>query len=467
MAFPLGYNGDAQKFEEIIRPAEGFSLAWTAPSRAGFILAAHPEIEMAPVVFPPAGERGGGIIPDPCAGSKSGLPKAGDESREGPMTLTMPPADGESAPSRPLRRRRARSFLPFLGQEERDRTLDDLAQRAFPRLNFFLFTLLAAVLFSLAQILSWPVLWALGLVLAPLLSPLTGAALGLVTSSLTFTVRNLAALALGWILAFLAAWLIVFLAFVSDPGKIYPLLEPVALIATVLAAAWLTWRFLRGAPDSWMPSAVVSYLCLYPLCAAGWTAATGKGDGAITALLAWAIRVSLALLASMGTYLALGFRPSERTARAYVGIAAMVLIGVMLIGAWAVRGTPGAEPAPIPMSTSTSTATFTPTPEPSITLTATDTPPPSQTPIPSATFTATYPSVKAIVRGTGAGGVFLRDAPNGKKIDSLNDGDEVIVIGPAVQADTTWWIPVRTASGKIGWMAMEFCATVTPTSKPA
>ncbi len=63
--------------------------------------------------------------------------------------------------------------------------------------------------------------------------------------------------------------------------------------------------------------------------------------------------------------------------------------------------------------------------------------------------------------------MFLRDAPNGKKIDSLNDGDEVTVIGPAVQADNAWWIPVRTSSGKTGWMAMEFCATVTPTSKPA
>jgi hypothetical protein len=119
------------------------------------------------------------------------------------------------------------------------------------------------------------------------------------------------------------------------------------------------------------------------------------------------------------------------------------------------------------MSTSTPSATFTPTPEPSITLTATDTPLPSQTPIPSATFTATFPLVNAIVHGTGAGGVFLRDSPNGKKIDSLKDGDEVIVTGPAVQADTAWWIPVQTASGKTGWMAMEFCATVTPTPKPA
>jgi hypothetical protein len=382
------------------------------------------------------------------------------------MTVTMPPADGESAPSRPLRRRRARSFLPFLGQEERDRTLDDLAQRAFPRLNFFLFTLLAALLFSLAQILSWPVLWVLGLVLAPLLSPLSGAALGLVTSSFAFTVRNLAALALAWILAFFAAWIVVYLAFVSDPGATYPLLEPVALIATVLGSAWLVTRFLRNAADSWMPSAVVSYLCLYPLCVAGWMAAAGKGELAIAALLAWAIRVSLALIASMGTYLALGFRPTARNARGYAGIAAMLIVGAALIGAWAGMGSPGAAPAPsrtpIPLPTETSTLT----PVPSFTPTATETLQPSPTPTLTPSFTATFPVVRARVHGAGGSGVFLRDAPNGNKIDSLYDGDEVIVIGSSVQAGGTWWIPVRTKSGEEGWMAMEFCATMTPTNTP-
>jgi hypothetical protein len=382
------------------------------------------------------------------------------------MTMTMPSGGGDNEPARPLRRRRARSFLPFLGQEERDRTLDDLAQRAFPRLNFFLFTLLAALLFSLAQILSWPVLWVLGVILAPLLSPLSGAALGLVTSSFTFTARNLAALALAWILAFVAAWGTVYLAFVSDPGAYAPLLEPVALIAVILASAWLTWRFVRNAADSWMPSAVVSYLCLYPLCVAGWMAASGKGEQAVGALLAWAIRVTLALIAAMGTYLALGFRPSTRNVRAYAGIAALLIIAAALAGAWAGMGSAGAAPAPtatfIPIPTETPTATPLPTVPPTVTATLE----PSPTPTLTLTFTATFPAVRAIVHGAGGSGVFLRDAPNGKKINSLYDGDEVTVLGPAVQAGGTWWLPVRTKSGEQGWMAMEFCATVTPTNTP-
>jgi hypothetical protein len=387
--------------------------------------------------------------------------------RDEPMTTMMPPSGGESTPPFSSRRRRARSFLPFVGQEERDRKLDDLAQRAFPRLNFFLFTLITAFLFSLAQILSSPVLWILGLVCAPLLNPLTGAALGLVTSSLPFTVRNLAALALAWILAFLTAGLTMYLAFAASPGAVYPLMDPISLLATLLAAAWLTVRFLRGTPDFWMPSAVVSYIILYPLCAAGWLFATGKGEGAASALLAWAIRVTLALMASMGTYLALGFRPSERRARAYAGIAVTAVFGAVLIGAWAGSGAAGVQPAPPPTATSLPTPTSTPTPVPSLTPTATDTPPPSQTPTPSVTFTATFPPMSAVVHGAGDSGVYLRDAPDGKKIDSLYDGDEVEIIGPAVEAGGTWWMHVRTASGEEGWMAMEYCATVTPTKTKA
>jgi hypothetical protein len=238
------------------------------------------------------------------------------------------------------------------------------------------------------------------------------------------------------------------------------------LIATVLASAWLVTRFMRNAADSWMPNAIVSYLCLYPLCVAGWMAAAGKGDLAIAALLAWAIRVTLALIASMGTYLALGFRPTARSARAYAGIAALLVVGTALILAWAGMGSPDAAPAPsrtpIPLSTETSTLT----PAPSLTPTATVTLEPSPTPTSTPTFTATFPLVRAIVHGAGGSGVFLRDAPDGKKIDSLYDGDEVIVIGPSEQAGGTWWIPVRTKSGEEGWMAMEFCATVTPTNTP-
>jgi hypothetical protein len=380
------------------------------------------------------------------------------------------PFSGESAPPpSPLRRRRARSLLPFLGQEERDRALDDLAQRAFPRVDFFLLTLLAAFLISLSLVFSSPVFLVAGLACAPLLSPLTGAALGLVTGSLRFAVRNLAALALAWILAFAAAWTGAFtFSLFGGPGAAASQLDVVTVLAVALAAALLTWRFLRGAADAWMPSLVVSYGCLYPLCAAAQLTAAGDGQAALAAALAWGIRFCLALLASVGTYLAFGFHPSERNARAYAGMAAAGAAGLALILAWAGRAEPAVRPAGSPEPILLPSSSPTSTTIPSLTPTGTISPLPSETPRPSLTFTPTPTPVPAVVHGTGGQGVFLRDAPglSGIKIASLQEGDTVEVLGPPVEKDGTLWIPVRTAEGISGWMALEYCATVTPTSTP-
>ncbi|MBN2085396.1 MAG: SH3 domain-containing protein [Anaerolineales bacterium] len=381
------------------------------------------------------------------------------------------PISGEGAsPASSLRRRRARSLLPFIGQDERDQALDDLAGRAFPRLDFFLYTLLAAFLIGLSFVFTSPVLLVAGLAFSPLLSPLTGTALGLVTGSFRFAVRNLAALVVAWILAFFAAWAGSFLfSFLPSRGA-YPAMPDVfTAVVVVLAAAALTWRFVRGAADAWIPSLIVAYGSLYPICAAAGLTAAGAG-GAANAWLAWAIYTSLALLVSIGTYLAFGFRPPERDLGAYAGLAAAGAVCLALLLVWS-GATPSA--APPPMGTLEPillpTASCTPTLSPTITLTATISPPPSETPKPSATLTPTGTPVPAVVRGTGGQGVFLRDAPglNGKKIASLQEGEAVEVLGPSVEADGTLWIPVRTASGIEGWMALEYCATATPAATRA
>jgi hypothetical protein len=383
------------------------------------------------------------------------------------MTPLQPLSDDAAPPPSSLRRRRARSLLPFLGQEERDQALDDLAQRAFPRLDFFLYTLLAAFLVSLSFIFSSPILLIAGLAFSPLLSPLTGTALGLVTGSVRFAVRNLAALVLAWILAFIAAWVGAFLfSFLPVKSATPMLLDLLTALVVGLAAMILTWRFIRGASDSWMPNLIVSYGCLYPLCAAAGLMVAGKGAEALAAWLTWGIHSCLALLASIGTYLAFGFRPAVRNVRAYAGMAAAGVIAIALLIAWGGTAKPAAQPGKTPVPILLPTESPTRTTVPSITWTATTSPLPTETPTPSITFTPTSPPVPAVVHGSGEQGVFLRDAPglDGKKIASLQDGEVVEVLGPVVEKDGTVWVQVRTVSGITGWMALEFCATVTPTS---
>jgi hypothetical protein len=136
--------------------------------------------------------------------------------------------------------------------------------------------------------------------------------------------------------------------------------------------------------------------------------------------------------------------------------------------AWAGSAEPAARPAGTPEPILLPSSSPTRTPIPSITPTGTISPLPSETPRPSLTFTPTPPPVPAVVHGTGGQGVYLRDAPGleGKKIASLQEGETVEVLGPAVEKDGTWWVPVQTSSGIRGWMAVEYCATVTPASTP-
>ena len=324
------------------------------------------------------------------------------------MTNPRPTISGESAPPvSPLRRRRTRSLLPFIGQDERDQALDDLAQRAFPRLDFFLCTLLAAFLIGLSLVFSSPVLLVAGLAFSPLLSPLTGTALGLVTGSFRFAVRKLAALVVAWILAFIAAWASAYLfSFLPARGEYPPMPDVFTALVVVLAAAILTWRFLRGAPDAWMPNLVVAYGGLYPICAAAGLMAAGAGGAASAAWLTWGIHTGLSLLASIGTYLAFGFRPSERNVRAYAGMAAAGVIGLALIAAW-VGTAPAAAPAVAPVAGTLEpillpTASSTPTLRPSLTPSPTISLLPSATLKPSPTLTLTPTPVPAVVRGTGA-----------------------------------------------------------------
>jgi hypothetical protein len=382
------------------------------------------------------------------------------------MTPLMPLSDEPAPP--PARRRRTRSLLPFVGQEQRDRALDDLAQRAFPRLDFFLFSLLAGFLIGLGAVFSAPVLTVAGLACAPLLSPLTGTALGLVTASLRFALRNLAALLLAWLLAFGAGAAAGFLfSSFSAPMAAPALPDPATVAIVALAAGWLTGRFVRGADDAWMPNLVVSYGCLYPLCLAAGLLAAGQTAAVSEVFLAWGLHAVLALVASVAACLAFGFRPAERDVGALAGMAAAAAAALGLIILW-IGWNPAAAPPPAEPTPAVQPADSpTPAPPPSPTSTPSATVAPSETRAPSATPTPTMQPVLAVVTGTGGQGVYLRDAPGlaGKKIASLAEGDVVEILGPPVEADGTRWIPVRTAAGVTGWMALEFCATVTPTPK--
>jgi hypothetical protein len=384
------------------------------------------------------------------------------------MAPLIPLSETENESPLPPRKRRARSSLPFLGREDRDRVLDDLSQRALPRLDFYLYAVLAAALLTLGALVPFPVLVILAAVAAPGLGPFAGLSLGVVTLSPRFALRNLAALLVAGLWVFLSALLVAWVgAFSVKDAPASPAAEIAGLTVIALAAAWLTLQFIRSSAKTWMPGAVVSYLLLVPLCAAAWRFAAGDNNATLAALLTAAAYFSLALAASAVTYLALGFRPSEHGWRTFAGLAITVVLAALVIAAWVGTGglglslAAGLTPAPVPLATPSETPapvqspTETGIPSPTPTRAPTDTPGPTDTPA--------FVPVAAVVSGTGTQGAYLRDQPDGKLVGSAMEGESLEVIGTPMVVGIQTWIPVRNAQGLAAWMAIEYCATLTPT----
>src|SRR5512135_3084203 len=88
------------------------------------------------------------------------------------------PLDGRAHLPRARRRRSHRMFV-LPGAEERAALLDDLARRASPSFEFFLFALFCGAVLGAAYLLDFPALLLLGLLLAPLLTPWAGLTLAI------------------------------------------------------------------------------------------------------------------------------------------------------------------------------------------------------------------------------------------------------------------------------------------------
>jgi hypothetical protein len=86
----------------------------------------------------------------------------------------------------PARRRRARRLLAPLEVDERTIVLDQVRRRTSPSFDFFLFSVIAGIIFSLGLMLDSPVVLVLGAIFAPLMAPVIGLSLATVVGSYKF-----------------------------------------------------------------------------------------------------------------------------------------------------------------------------------------------------------------------------------------------------------------------------------------
>lgn len=369
------------------------------------------------------------------------------------------PDDPERLP--PARRRRARRLLAPLDADERASFLDELAHRASPSFDFFLFSSVSAIVICAGLLLDLPALLFLGAILAPLMAPVVGVALGTVIGSIRYFLRSLAGLAIGCVLVFGTGAVAGFVSHQAEfPSNLVLAHQQAQLswpnllitaVGAILTAAWMVASERHPAG----PSVALAYGMYIPLTVAGFGLAYGEPYLWPAGLVIAALHLAWAALLGAVTLAFLGYRPL--TLFGYTLGAALTLAGVILLiglsGAGAVVGAhiglPTPSPTPTLTPTLTPTHTSTPIP-PTSTPTLTPTLTPTQTP--TRTLTPTPTPVYARIQSPAGDGAFIREAPDGGVLTSITNGTTVQVLPETIDLQGVLWRRVTAPNGITGWV---------------
>ncbi len=385
------------------------------------------------------------------------------------------PNDPEKLP--PARRRRAIRLLVPLDADERAAKLERIVQRASPTFDFFVWSVLASIVMAVGLYLDNPAIIVLGVVLAPMLAPFSGLALGAITGSARFFFQSLLVMLLGSLLVLTGGWLVGVLSsnqpvssltqarFITQISWIHLVVMSIGAIMTSLAIIKMETPHFHPA----LPSIILAYQLYLPLSAAGFGLGAAIPHFWPDGLVIFALHLSAGVLLSVLTLSLKGFRPLTMfgyTVSSFIALSGIiVLIGAS--GAGAVFTASLGIPTPIPSATPTLTATPTftatpvpPTPTPTATLTPTPTLTPTHTP------TSTPTPVYAIVRAGNSDGVRFRSEPGGNTLGFLTNNTLVILLPETVELDGVIWAHIIVPGGQDAWIVQSLVAIPTATPSP-
>jgi hypothetical protein len=376
----------------------------------------------------------------------------------------------------PARRRRARRLLAPLEVDERAIVLDQLRRRTSPTFDFYLFSVLSAVVFCVGLFLDSPVVLVLGAVFAPLMAPVVGLSLGTAVGSYKFFARSL--VAIGSVLVFIVGigagllgrvWMPTSLTQTFANAELSAINFIVLSVGAVFTAA--TMAHHERSPAA--PSVALAYTLFLPVVVAGFGLGSGVPHLFPDGLVVFAIHLSWEVVLGAITLAILGFRPM--TVLGYTLGGAVTLIGVALVvgvGAFSATlgwfGSPLAMPTYTPTVTSTltpipptSTNTYTPVPP---TLTPTITQTPTLTPTPTETFTPTPVPVYARIEPVEGALIHLEpgfDAPI--LYPGVIQGTLVQLLGNSQEVNGQMWVQVSVIEDKReGWILQSLLLIATP-----
>jgi Domain of unknown function (DUF389) len=359
------------------------------------------------------------------------------------------------------RRRRARRMLVPPAANERAAMLDDLARRAFPSFEFFLFAFLCGVILGAAYLLNAPALILLGVLLAPLLTPWVGLMLATITGSWRFFFLTLGVLLVAGVLVFLTGALAGLAGRLWENlpfyyARIHAQLWWPDLFVVALGAALLAISFVRSEQKPILASVMLAYGLFLPISAAGIGLGIGKDIGGVTlwpnGLLVSLVHLSLAMLAGGIVLVVMHFKPMRASGYllpVFTGLFSVVVLVVLTGLVTFIRdGITAVRPPVAPTPTSIILPSATPT------VYKTSTPlPPS---VPSATHTTT-PTLQptpayAIISSPSGGGALMRTLPgSGTVITPLSNGILVEVLPETQIIGTSTWVRIR-VNNVDGWV---------------
>jgi uncharacterized membrane protein len=101
------------------------------------------------------------------------------------------------------RRHRTRRLIIPSGRTERSIYVNEIASRLVPAIDYYLFSLLCAIVLGAAILLDHPAIYILAALLAPFMAPLVGLGLSTAVGSFKFFVQSLGGLAIGSVFIFI------------------------------------------------------------------------------------------------------------------------------------------------------------------------------------------------------------------------------------------------------------------------
>ncbi len=310
------------------------------------------------------------------------------------------PSDEEQLPPARRRQHRRRLIPPTSG--ERSTLLKELSHRLTPSLDYFIFTLVAALVLAAAMLLNQPALYVLAALLAPFLAPAVGLSLAAIVGSVRFFLHSLAAFSIGSMIVFLIGCAAGLVSTLLTPASYTFALQHayfgwadfVLLSVGIVLTAYLLIRSRTSRPL--VTSAALVYELYLPIGVAGFGLA-GKIPGLWPdALLVFAVHLAWCALLGTLTLAILGLRPKTvfgytlGTTLIIVAIIATVIISGIGTAVTSEKALPPlTSPDIVATTTSTITSTDTPAP-PVVQIVGSPTITPTNTLVPTKTPTITF-----------------------------------------------------------------------------